>query len=109
VLLMILQVLQLVCKECGKPCRSETEKQMHMQRNPGHTEYVDATAGAGPVDYTIKKDGTRDTSAAQVHSAHPHLFLPRTFSFSSHLLRLLRGGSMLTCTYSQTPWILTTT
>ena len=50
-------VLQLVCKACGKPCRSETEKQMHTQRNPGHTEFVDQTAGAGPVDYSIKKDG----------------------------------------------------
>jgi hypothetical protein len=50
-------VLQLVCKACGKPCRSETEKQLHTTRNPGHTEFVDQTAGAGPVDYTIKKEG----------------------------------------------------
>jgi len=51
------QVLQLVCKACGKPCRSETEKQMHMKRNPDHTEFVDQTAGAGPVDYSIQKEG----------------------------------------------------
>lgn len=52
-----MQVLQLVCKACGKPCRSETEKQLHMTRNPGHCEFVDKTAGAGPVDYTLQKEG----------------------------------------------------
>jgi len=55
------QVLQLVCKTCGKPCRSETEKQLHMKRNPGHNEFVDQTAiAAGPVDYTIEKDDHMD-------------------------------------------------
>ena len=29
-----------------------------MKRNPGHCEFVDQTAGAGPVDYTIEKEGT---------------------------------------------------
>jgi hypothetical protein len=59
--LFISQVLQLVCKTCGKPCRSETEKQLHMKRNPGHNEFVDQTAvAAGPVDYTIEKDDHMD-------------------------------------------------
>lgn len=50
-----------MAQACGKPCRSETEKQLHTQRNPGHTEYVDATAAAaGPVDYTINKDDPMD-------------------------------------------------
>ena len=50
-----------MCKTCGKPCRSETEKQLHMKRNPGHNEFVDQTAvAAGPVDYTIEKDDHMD-------------------------------------------------
>jgi len=44
-------VLNLVCQECGKPCRSETEKQMHTQRNPGHDVFVDKTNEATAVSY----------------------------------------------------------
>eukprot|EP00282_Hemiselmis_andersenii_P011305 CAMPEP_0114124242 /NCGR_PEP_ID=MMETSP0043_2-20121206/8677_1 /TAXON_ID=464988 /ORGANISM="Hemiselmis andersenii, Strain CCMP644" /LENGTH=382 /DNA_ID=CAMNT_0001217117 /DNA_START=162 /DNA_END=1310 /DNA_ORIENTATION=+ len=44
-------VLNLVCKGCGKPCRSETEKQMHTQRNPGHDEFVDKTNQATAISY----------------------------------------------------------
>ena len=51
-----------MCKACGKPCRSETEKQLHTQRNPGHTEFVDSTAVCKPVpvDYSIKKEDPMD-------------------------------------------------
>lgn len=70
-LLLRKQVLQLVCKACGKPCRSETEKQLHTARNPGHTEFVDQTAGAGPVDYTIKKEGADLRTPQMVGGALP--------------------------------------
>lgn len=35
-----LQVLNLQCKECGKPCRSRTEQEMHKKRT-GHESYED--------------------------------------------------------------------
>jgi len=36
-------VLALVCQDCGKPCRSETEQKIHTQRT-GHASFVDKTA-----------------------------------------------------------------
>ena len=35
-------VLNLTCVACGKPCRSETEKDIHTKRT-GHAEFVDKT------------------------------------------------------------------
>ena len=35
-------VLNLTCVACGKPCRSETEKDIHTKRT-GHSEFVDKT------------------------------------------------------------------
>ena len=32
------QVRRFVCTECGKPCRSETEKDVHAKRT-GHAEF----------------------------------------------------------------------
>jgi len=40
------QVKRLVCRECGKACRSETEWDVHSKRT-GHQEYDDKV-GAGP-------------------------------------------------------------
>ena len=34
------QVLTLQCEECGKPCKSETEKDIHTKRT-GHQTFVD--------------------------------------------------------------------
>ena len=36
-------MLNLQCVACGKPCRSETEKDIHTKRT-GHAEFVDKTA-----------------------------------------------------------------
>jgi len=36
--------LRQVCAECGKPCRSQVEQDMHKRLNPGHEEFVDETA-----------------------------------------------------------------
>lgn len=33
-----LQVLNLVCLTCGKPCRSETERELHIKRT-GHSDF----------------------------------------------------------------------
>lgn len=38
-------VLNLQCTECGKPCRSETERDLHTKRT-GHASFVDATAAS---------------------------------------------------------------
>ena len=35
-----LQVLNLTCTECGKPCRTQTECDLHTKRT-GHGEFVD--------------------------------------------------------------------
>ena len=45
------QILRLVCKTCGKPCRSKEEQEMHSKRNPGHVEYVDETTKQGEISY----------------------------------------------------------
>jgi len=98
-----LQVLQLVCKACGKPCRSETEKQLHTTRNPGHTEFVDQTsAGAGPVDYTLKKDGA--SWACNVRENYSANFL-RGLALSSLLpaRALLRQSCDLGCSHLADP------
>ena len=34
------QVLNLTCTECGKPCRTQTEQDLHTKRT-GHTNFVD--------------------------------------------------------------------
>lgn len=34
------QVLNIVCTECGKPCRSDTERDLHTKRT-GHTTFAD--------------------------------------------------------------------
>ena len=34
------QVLNLVCADCGKPCRSTTEQDLHTKRT-GHKSFVD--------------------------------------------------------------------
>lgn len=35
-----MQVLNLQCKTCGKPCRSKTEKELHSKRT-GHEDFED--------------------------------------------------------------------
>ncbi|KAI4981171.1 hypothetical protein ZWY2020_021656 [Hordeum vulgare] len=43
-------VLNLVCADCGKPCRSETEVDLHKKRT-GHAEFTDKTMEAAkPID-----------------------------------------------------------
>ena len=39
-LLLLLQVPQMVCTSCGKPCRSDAEKALHTKYT-GHTEFED--------------------------------------------------------------------
>jgi hypothetical protein len=50
-LLFTWQILQLVCATCGKPCRTETEKEMHTRRNPGHDTFVDKTNEQAGISY----------------------------------------------------------
>jgi hypothetical protein len=38
--ILIDQVLNMTCTECGKPCRSETERDLHTKRT-GHAGFVD--------------------------------------------------------------------
>lgn len=35
-----MQVLNIQCKDCGKPCRSQTERELHTKRT-GHAEFID--------------------------------------------------------------------
>ncbi|KAI4976898.1 hypothetical protein ZWY2020_050505 [Hordeum vulgare] len=43
-------VLNLLCVDCGKPCRSQTEVDLHKKRT-GHTEFMDNTMEAAkPID-----------------------------------------------------------
>jgi hypothetical protein len=43
-------VLNLVCSDCGKPCRSQTEVDLHTKRT-GHKDFADKTAEAAkPID-----------------------------------------------------------
>ena len=35
-----LQVLNMVCEECGKPCRNKTQQELH-SKHTGHTKFVD--------------------------------------------------------------------
>ncbi|KAE8810477.1 F-box protein [Hordeum vulgare] len=43
-------VLNLVCVDCGKPCRSQTEVDLHKKRT-GHAEFTDKTMEAAkPID-----------------------------------------------------------
>ncbi|KAE8818186.1 F-box protein [Hordeum vulgare] len=43
-------VLNLVCADCGKPCRSQTEVDLHKKRT-GHAEFTDKTMEAAkPID-----------------------------------------------------------
>lgn len=39
------QVKRYICKECGKPCRSDTERDVHTRRT-GHTEFDDKASQA---------------------------------------------------------------
>lgn len=41
------QVRRLVCVECGKPCRSDTEWDVHQKRT-GHSTYTDKARAACP-------------------------------------------------------------
>ncbi len=34
------QVVNMVCEECGKPCRNKTQQDLH-SKHTGHTKYVD--------------------------------------------------------------------
>lgn len=90
-----MQVLQLVCKTCGKPCRSQTEKDLHTKRNPGHCEFVDQTAGAGPVDYTIEKEGT---------TWHTFYCTPAGVAASSSTPSRSTADLLTLRLHSQTPW-----
>lgn len=46
---MCMQVPQMVCTTCGKPCRSEAERALHIKYT-GHTEFVDKVRQAGSTD-----------------------------------------------------------
>ena len=59
-IIVFLQILRLVCKTCGKPCRSKDEQDLHSKRNPGHNEYVDETDKQGEVKY----DGAQSSAAS---------------------------------------------
>ena len=37
------QVVSMVCEECGKPCRNKTQKDLHT-KHTGHARYVDKVA-----------------------------------------------------------------
>lgn len=39
-IMLATQVLNLVCADCGKPCRSTTEQDLHTKRT-GHKSFVD--------------------------------------------------------------------
>ena len=34
------QVLNMVCEDCGKPCRNKTQQDLH-SKHTGHTKFVD--------------------------------------------------------------------
>ena len=34
------QVLNMVCEDCGKPCRNKTQQDLHT-KHTGHTKFVD--------------------------------------------------------------------
>lgn len=53
-------IVQLVCTACGKPCRTETERDMHTKRNPGHDKFEDRTGKDGGVDYDKKMEAGGD-------------------------------------------------
>jgi len=58
-------VLNLVCADCGKPCRSATEQDVHTKRT-GHTQFVDKTAEAAkPVDAEAQMKQLRAEAAAE--------------------------------------------
>ena len=42
----MMQIKTVVCTECGKPCRTDAEKDMHT-RFTGHATYVDQVRGKG--------------------------------------------------------------
>ena len=50
-----------VCAECGKPCRSQVEQDMHRRLNPGHERFVDETAARA----TRKMDTEGEVAAAR--------------------------------------------
>ena len=59
-------VLTLVCAECGKPCRTVTEQEVHTKRNPGHTTFVDKTQeAAAAVDTAAEVKSLRAEAAAE--------------------------------------------
>ena len=43
----MMQIKTVVCTECGKPCRTDAEKDMHT-RFTGHATYIDQVKGAWP-------------------------------------------------------------
>lgn len=44
------QITTLVCTACGKPCRTDAERDMHTRMNPGHDSYEDRTGQAPALD-----------------------------------------------------------
>ena len=37
---VLLQILNMICEECGKPCRNKTQQDLH-SKHTGHTRFVD--------------------------------------------------------------------
>ena len=54
------QAQRLICSDCGKPCRTETERQLHTQRT-GHESFQEQAASAAAIDTAAEM---RDASDA---------------------------------------------
>ena len=46
------QVINIQCEECGKPCRSQTEKDLHTKRT-GHSTFVDKVRCSGTAAHQL--------------------------------------------------------
>jgi hypothetical protein len=76
--LLDFQILRLVCKSCGKPCRSKEEQELHSKRNPGHNEFVDETSKQGEISYS--------GDAAPPAAASSGLFCLTVYFVISHMI-----------------------
>ena len=57
-----LQVKVLSCTSCGKPCRTDAERDMHTRMNPGHDQYVDKVS--------TRRGGEASWESAGLHGLH---------------------------------------
>ena len=63
--LSINQAQRLVCSDCGKPCRTETERQLHTQRT-GHESFQEQAASAAAIDTAAEMREASDATEQEM-------------------------------------------